>query len=255
MAKAKLSILISRLRGSTKNISFVHSRAGNVQTIRRRFYVAPPAPPPGPGPEDECACQAFKYCDWLFQNKSKPQRQAWVDAQKKPKQTGYTVWMKECLCAVVAGNAPPDDPSPSGGYSCDSVVPGEDSPGLEICGWRPEGLCPPCDADMAEGFTFLIPFEPGCSNAGGTGLWAESMFCTPIPTWLDNTEHQVHLFQRDGYMELNYITVFPWPWCMWTYTAAGTDCMIGREFHFHSNSGTSCFGTPALPITMIPWPP
>jgi len=78
----------------------------------------------GKTPGQKCPCEAFRLCDLRFQQMTKEERDIWYKARKKPGQTAYTLWMKECISLAISTAHYPLEPSCSGGFTCSSLVEG-----------------------------------------------------------------------------------------------------------------------------------
>ncbi len=71
---------------------------------------------------------AFKYLDAIYSQFSEADKNVWRNAVKRPRMSGYGLWMKEAMFTVTRGYPPPRVPSPSGGFACHEVMPGEPDP-------------------------------------------------------------------------------------------------------------------------------
>lgn len=105
-------------------------------TLQRGYHKDPsidsPNPhsgPPKPGPP--CPCAVFRLADATYHDLSAAQKQAWRNAVKRPGRSGYMVWMKEAMVCLFRYGVYPefDNPSASGGYSCNALNPDFTAPG------------------------------------------------------------------------------------------------------------------------------
>ena len=49
---------------------------------------------------EKCPCQAFRLCDSQWNELPSGIQEDWDNALKKHRMSGYTLWMKECLCTM-----------------------------------------------------------------------------------------------------------------------------------------------------------
>ncbi len=70
-------------------------------------------------------------CDQYYQDMDPIVKDAWRFCVKKRGMSGYGLFMKECLCLLIKGYNFPRTCSPSGGYNCLTVDPGDEVPPLE----------------------------------------------------------------------------------------------------------------------------
>lgn len=292
MARAKMGLLIHALHGQMKGSSFLVSHFKHTQSVRQFVKRPQRMPIPTPPADPSCPCEAFKYCDLIYQGMTEDERDEWRGSVTRPATSGYDLWMKECLTLVNAGEAPPDHPSPSGGFSAKEAQPGEKHPGLEICGWVPpmrydctgaEGdppwecieavdgefetleeceaeceappppPCPPCAGEPSPAFDYVILYEEGVVNRGYDVGCLMFQDCGPPPRWICQTAELPIIEQLDGYARLTFSVDIGYGLCYWEYRAEGNDCLHGRSFWYHSRSGEWCLGAdPVLPIAVTP---
>lgn len=283
MAKLVLPLIIHALHGQIKAAKFVYTRPYGVQTVQTHTVPPKPLPQPVPPEVQSCPCQAFKYCDLLYQQMTPEERDEWRRAVKRPVTSPYDLWMRECLTLVNAGEAPPDHPSASGGFSGAEAEPGTEHPGLEICGWIPptrydctgaagdppwqcievpdgefETLedcqaeceapppppCPPCAGEFTPIFKFWLPGDWPDDRDRYTWGCVEHLTCLPDPQWISPLRPGLGLAQYDGYGDLHVQVEGEYGSWFYSYHAGGNDCESQRDFVFDASWGT---GPPPVP--------
>ncbi|MBA7539002.1 hypothetical protein ES705_31280 [subsurface metagenome] len=147
-------------------------------------------------PEQKCPCESFTMCDTYWQNMDSLRKHSWHHSVKNKPMSGYQLFMKECLCLLIAGYNFPVGPSPSGGFNCITVEPGSEKPPLEgfigqakvryRCKGRPDWKCVPSPSGAYETLEACeavchLPYKWSCS---GPPDWE----CYPEPEGTFETE-------------------------------------------------------------------
>lgn len=138
--RLKPSVIVARLIG--KLGSAVHSKRRGLAGFDAKASSAPATSvyPPDSEPPPRCPCKSWLYCDTIYQTMCEDQKEEWETAVNRTGLTGYNLWMMECMAQVNQYQAPPDHPSPSGGFCTRETTEGTKWPCLEdpIIGMGPE---------------------------------------------------------------------------------------------------------------------
>ena len=116
-----LGFPITEAHGRFANNMFIQKKKGSSMSFRlsrQRRYKRNPKKP------FKKECQAHKYADWLYQQKSESDISYWRSKLKKSHMSAYDLWMKECMACFLNYGTSPFVASVSGGFSTKKVVAG-----------------------------------------------------------------------------------------------------------------------------------